>query len=58
MLTLHQGEGTISTIKWRTDLIAWANSKVCLAEKKYWCIGHHIEYKLGQQNRDVDFSKT
>uniref|UniRef100_A0A8C4NBS6 Vacuolar protein sorting-associated protein 41 homolog n=1 Tax=Eptatretus burgeri TaxID=7764 RepID=A0A8C4NBS6_EPTBU len=27
MLTLHQGEGTISTIKWRTDLIAWANSK-------------------------------
>ena len=27
---LHQGEGVVRIIKWRGQLIAWANDMVCL----------------------------
>lgn len=26
-ITLHQGEGSIKTIKWNMSFVAWANSK-------------------------------
>ena len=35
---LHEGEGNIRTIKWRSSLIAWANDAVSQNIRKAWLI--------------------
>ena len=47
--TLHQGEGPIRSIKWRSQFIAWANDVVCYDNLPH-CVHIRILYDISKWN--------